>query len=175
MADLRNIYVVPYDPTWVEKYEVEATTLRKLFGDNLIEIHHVGSTSIPNMTAKPIIDMMPVVHDITAVDELNAAMIDLGYEPCGEYGIAGRRYFYKGSDQHRTHHVHAFEPNNPQVPNHLDFRDYLCIHPDDAQAYADLKIQVAKDNPYNIQGYIDGKHAFIQEIIAKAQTWRKSQ
>ena len=126
------------------------------------------------MTAKPIIDIMPVVHDIAAVDDLNPVMIDLGYKPCGEFGISGRRYFYKGSDQHRTHHVHAFEPDNPQVAQHLDFRDYLSTHPDDAQAYADLKIQVAKDNPHDIRGYIDGKHAFIQEIIAKAQAWRKS-
>lgn len=175
MADLRNIYVVPYDPTWVGNYEAEAAALGKLFGDNLIDIHHIGSTSIPNMTAKPIIDMLPIVHDITAVDELNAAMIDRGYEPRGENGIVGRRFFSKGGDNHRTHHIHAFEPDSVEVTKHLDFRDYLRTHPDDAQAYADLKIQVAEDNPHDIWGYMDGKHAFIQEIIAKAQVWRNSQ
>lgn len=172
MGDLRNIYVVPYDPHWVDKYETEARLLRDVFGDLLIEIHHVGSTSIPNMIAKPVIDIMPVVHDITQVDDLNPQMIELGYEPRGENKIVGRRYFSKGGDDHRTHHVHVYEPDNIEVAKHLDFRDYLRTHSNDAQAYADLKIQVAKNNPHDVWGYMDGKHAFIQDIIAKAQLWR---
>lgn len=175
MGDMRNIYVVPYDPAWIDKYEAEATQLRAIFGDLLIDIYHIGSTSILNMTAKPIIDIMPVVHDISKVDALNPVMIAFGYEPRGENGIAGRRYFSKGGDNHRTHHVHSYQPDNIEVAKHLDFRDYMRTHPDDAQAYADLKIQVAKDNPHDIYGYMDGKHDFIQSMIKKAQAWRKTQ
>jgi len=172
MSDMRNIYIADYDPQWIQKFEEEAELLKSIFGDLLIEIHHIGSTSIPNMPAKPIIDMMPVVYDIDKVDALNPALTELGYEPRGENGIEGRRYFSKGGELHRSHHIHAYEPTNVEVAKHLDFRDYLIAHPDVSNAYADLKRKVAQANPHDIWGYMDGKHAFIQETITKAQAWR---
>lgn len=97
-------------------------------------------------------------------------MIELGYDPRGEYEIKGRRYFRKGRDDHRIHHhIHTYEPDNLEVAKHLDFRNHMRTHSDDAQAYADLKIQVAKDNPHDIFGYMDGKHDFIQSMIKKNQ------
>lgn len=170
---MRNIYIADYDAQWIVKFEKESKKLKAIFGDLLIEIHHVGSTSIPNMPAKPVIDMMPIVHDISQVDDLNPAMIKLGYEPMGENNIAGRRYFRKGGAYRRSHHVHAYEPDNPEVAKHLDFRDYMIHHPDDAQDYAEIKHQAAKDNENDIYGYMDAKHDFIQEMIANAQAWRK--
>ncbi len=169
---MRNIYIAEYDPLWIENFNTETEQLKPIFGDLLIEIHHIGSTSIPNMPAKPVIDIMPIVTEISAVDTLNSALIALGYEPMGENGIIGRRYFRKGGHLNRSHHIHAYEPNNPEVAKHLDFRDYLKTHPESAKAYADLKRKVAQANPNDIYGYMDGKHDFIQETIVKAQVWR---
>ena len=89
---MRHIIVVPHDPAWAGAFEDEAALLRPVFGDNLVAMHHIGSTAIPGIHAKPVIDMLPVVKDIAAVDSLNPQMEALGYEPMGEYGIPGRRF-----------------------------------------------------------------------------------
>lgn len=172
MGKMRNIVIVPYNPSWPELYRQEAEKIAAIFGQELIASHHIGSTSIPAMSAKPIIDMMPVVRNIETVETFNAAMMALGYESKGENGIPGRRYFVKGSDAQRTHHVHTYKPNNPEVKRHLDFRDYLIAHPEAAQRYADLKIALAKQFRHDIDGYIAGKDAFIKEIILKAREWQ---
>ena len=175
MRQLRNIVVVPYDPVWPELFRREAAALRAIFGSELIAIHHIGSTSIPGMSAKPIIDSMPVVRDIQQVERFDSVMIQRGYEPRGENGIAGRRYFVKGGDASRTHHVHAYEPGNPEVARHLNFRDYLIAQPEEARQYAGLKLELARQFPHDIEGYIAGKDAFIKGILHRADEWRKQQ
>lgn len=172
MSHMRNIYIAEYDPLWIDKFNEEAKKLKPIFGDLRIQIHHIGSTSIPNMPAKPIIDIMPIVTDIHKVDFLNAELLTLGYEAKGENNIPGRRYFRKGGNLHRSHHLHVYELNNIEVNKHLDFRDYLIAHPKIATAYAELKRTVAAAHPHDIFGYMDGKHAFIRETITKAKAWR---
>jgi len=170
---MRHIIIVDYDPLWKQQFEQEAHALRPIFGTQLVALHHIGSTAIPNMPAKPIIDIMPVVKDISQVDSLNPQFITLGYDPMGELGLVGRRYFRKGGDEHRTHHVHVFAVGNPEVEKHILFRDYLIQHPDDATTYAAIKRQAAQDNPHNIEGYMDQKHDLIQHIMAKASAWHR--
>ena len=123
------------------------------------------------MSAKPIIDIMPVVRDISKVETFNEGMIQLGYTPMGEYGIKGRRYFVKGADA-RTHQVHSYQPDNPEVKGHLDFRDYLIAHEDEARQYAKLKASLAEQHRYDIEAYTQGKATFIKDVLAKAQAWR---
>jgi GrpB-like predicted nucleotidyltransferase (UPF0157 family) len=172
MGKIRNIVVVPYDPRWPEKYQQEAERISAIFSQEMISICHIGSTAIPGMSAKPIIDIMPVVQDIDTVEAFNPAMIQLGYDPQGENGVPGRRYFVRGGDAHRTHHVHTYQPGNPEVNRHLDFRDYLIAHPDEAQQYASLKMELARQYPHNIDAYLAGKDAFIKKTILKARQWR---
>ncbi len=172
MSQIRHIVVAPYNPMWPQMFEHEATKISAVFGSELISIHHIGSTSIPGMNAKPIIDIMPIVQHIDRIDALNPAMIELGYEPMGEYGIPGRRFFRKGGEVNRSHHVHAYEVTNPEVTRHLDFRDYLIAHPIEALQYADLKKELAKKFPRDIEGYINGKDAVVKEIIRRAAEWR---
>jgi GrpB-like predicted nucleotidyltransferase (UPF0157 family) len=169
---MRHIVVVPYDPAWPEMFEKEAAKIIALFGRELVAIHHIGSTAVPGLSAKPIIDMMPVVRDIERLVEFNPAMIRLGYEPKGEHSIPGRRYFVRGGDKNRTHHLHTFGLNHPEVARNLDFRDYLVAHPAEAGQYAALKEELARRFPHDIDGYMAGKDAFIREIIRKAQEWR---
>ncbi len=175
MGERRKIVVVPYDPHWPAMYRAEAAQLTTIFGPELISIHHIGSTSIPGLSAKPIIDMMPLVRNIEMVARFDSAMIQLGYQPMGENGIPGRRYFVKGGDLHRTHHVHIYEAGNPEVARHLDFRDYLIAHPEEAQEYASIKQQLARQFSHDIDSYMAGKDAFIKETIQKAHQWRARQ
>ncbi|TYP54205.1 GrpB family protein [Thermosediminibacter litoriperuensis] len=168
---MRRVVVTEYNPMWPVMFEAEAAEIKKIFGHELIAIHHIGSTSVPGMKAKPIIDIMPVVRDINAVDKFNDKMIELGYEPMGEFGLPGRRYFRKGGDN-RTHHVHIYQfDNTTEVERHLAFRDYLREHKDAAEEYGKLKEKLAKRFPDDIEAYMDGKDQFVKELEHKALKW----
>jgi GrpB-like predicted nucleotidyltransferase (UPF0157 family) len=172
----RKVEVVPHNPNWHSAFEAESQKIVAALGINMIAIHHIGSTAIPTIYAKPIIDMLIAVADIAKIDEQSASMQALGYEAMGEFGIAGRRFFRKDNEAGiRTHHIHTFEVGSTQVERHLAFRDYMICHPEDAQKYSQLKQYLARQYPYNIEGYMDGKDGFIQEIDRKAQAWRKQE
>lgn len=167
----RTIIVVPYDPNWPRMYANEARSLSEAFGELLVEIHHIGSTSVPDLCAKPIIDIMPVVREIQAVDAVNERMAVLGYLARGENGIAGRRFFIKPSDTERTHNVHVFQMDSPDTVRHLAFREYLIAHPGEAAEYCALKSQLALQFPEDIIGYMDGKNDWIKRTEQKAVEW----
>lgn len=169
MPDMRNIVVVPYDPVWPERFEQEAKAIKAILGDLLFELHHIGSTSVPGLAAKPVIDILPVVQDIKLVDSFNPQFEAIGYEPMGENGIPGRRFFRKGGAEHRSHHLHIFgKGNKTAIHRHLAFRDYLRAHPEIAKEYAFLKQSLAQKFPHDIDGYCDGKDAFIKHHEAIA-------
>lgn len=170
---LRKVEVVPHDPKWQTAFENESKQVACALGANVVAVHHIGSTAIPNIYAKPIIDLLVEVKDITQVDEQSAAMEALGYKVMGEYGIPGRRYFRKDNEVGtRTHHVHTFEISSLEVERHLAFRDYLIAHPKDAQKYSELKRELAGKYPQNIDRYMDGKDGFIKEMDWLAAKWR---
>ena len=164
-----RISMVPHDPRWPKLFRQESDQLRAALGDTAAAVHHIGSTAIPTIYAKPIIDLLLVVQDLTALDDKQPLMEALGYEALGEFGIPGRRYFRRDNEfGDRTHQVHAFENGSPQIQRHLAFRDYLLAHPDVAQNYSDLKRKLAAKYPSDIEAYMDGKDDFIQEIDRRA-------
>lgn len=169
-----KVQVVAYDENWVRLFQQEAEKLKQIFAEELIEIHHIGSTSVPELRAKPIIDILPVVRRIDRVDTYNSQMELIGYECMGEFGISGRRYFRKGGDN-RTHHVHVFEYKDRNVLRHLEFRDYLRSHRNDATRYSSLKSELARRFPDDIQAYMDGKDALVKEIEKLAVAWYQKQ
>ena len=162
----KKIEVVPYNPKWPEMFAEEAKQVWQALGNNCIAIHHIGSTSVPGLAAKPIIDMLPVVRDILEVDRAVGAMERLGYEAKGEYGIAFRRYFQKGKNT-RTHNVHIYEQGDPEIDRYVRFRDWLRSHDDDAKSYAQLKLKLAEQFPEDILQYCSGKDTFVARIDAK--------
>ena len=160
----QHIVVVDYDPLWPLLFRKEADAISRILGDNLVLIHHIGSTSVPFLAAKPIIDIMPVVKDLSGVDAVSGEFVKLGYEYLGEFGIKGRRYLRKGG-QERTHQIHIFQmEDDTNILRHLAFRDYLRSHRDVAMDYAELKKDLAARFPYDIDGYCDGKDAFVKKI-----------
>lgn len=170
----RRVLVVDYNPEWPSMFQAEAHKIARILGDNLITIHHIGSTSVPGLRAKPIIDMMPVVKDITLVDQCNPQMAALGYEAMGEFGLPGRRYFRKGGHE-RTHHVHCYsQSSSEEIERHLAFRDYLRTHPNVARSYGELKANLARKHPDDANAYMDGKDAFVKATERDAIAWKKS-
>lgn len=173
MIHIRKVEVVTFTEDWKKKFEQEVLLLKGVLGLELLIVHHIGSTSVNGLSAKPIIDIMPIVRDIRKIDDHNNEMIALGYNPKGENGLPGRRYFQKGGDN-RTHHIHIYEMNNPQIERHLAFRDYLRVHPDAARNYGNLKEALAAQFPYDIDAYIRGKEKLVKEIEQHALRWRKN-
>ncbi len=160
---MRKVTVTDYQTEWKQQFKKAAEEIKTIFGEECVEIHHIGSTSIEGMAAKPVIDLMPVVHKIEAVDGMTVAMEQLGYESKGENGLPGRRYFQRGGDE-RTHHVHIYAEGNPEIGRHLAFRNYLREHPRQAEEYGILKKKLANDYPYDIEKYIAGKEHLVARI-----------
>ena len=169
---VRRVKVVPHDPRWSQKYEKEARIIQSIFKKEIITTHHFGSTAIPGISAKPIIDILVEVHDIDRIDECNKDMIEQGYIPKGEFGIPNRRLFIKGSEELRISHIHVFQKGDPEITRHLKFRDFMIAHLKDAQEYSQLKERLAREYPENMDSYIDGKDAFIKKIDKKAKAWK---
>ena len=169
---VRRIEVVPHDPEWKKKYEKEASIIRSIFKKEILAIHHVGSTAIPGISAKPIIDILVEVNNIEKIDEFNKDMIEQGYIPKGQSGIPNRRLFIKGSEELRISHIHVFQEEDTEIIRLLNFRDYMIAHPKEAQEYSQLKERLAREFPENIDGYIEGKDAFIKNIDKIAKIWK---
>ncbi|MDU5144223.1 MAG: GrpB family protein [Paenibacillus dendritiformis] len=169
-----NVIVTEYNEQWDNMFLDEAQKIEEIFADELLDIHHIGSTSVPGLKAKPIIDMMPVVKDIEKMDSFYEKMEGLGYESMGEFGMPGRRYFRKGGDN-RTHQVHVFQADNKEdIQRHLAVRDYLRTHPEAVKQYGDLKEKLANQFPKDIEAYMDGKDTFVKELEKRALHWYMS-
>ncbi|MFJ5763666.1 GrpB family protein [Neobacillus sp. NPDC093182] len=167
-----NIIVKDYDENWVQLFKTEEKIIREIFKDEIVEIHHIGSTAVPGLKAKPIIDIMPIVKNIEIINTFNAKMIEIGYEPLGELGIKGRRYFRKGGEN-RTHQIHIFQFDNAfEIERHLAVRDYLKSHKKDVIEYGKLKEQLANEFPKDIEGYSSGKDDFVKNLERRAIEWR---
>jgi len=167
-----EIRVEPHRDSWKQDFEIEAVKIRSALGATLVILHHIGSTAIPGIYAKPIIDILAKVISLEALDANPGGMRSLGYEAMGEFGIPGRRYFRKDdSSGVRTHHVHAFARESPQIARHLAFRDYLISHPRTAQAYSELKRELVPKCNGDIEAYMAGKDPFIKEVEYKALDW----
>ncbi|MEO5580991.1 MAG: GrpB family protein [Gemmatimonadaceae bacterium] len=163
------IVLAQYDPAWSCEFAREAERLTAALDDLQVELHHIGSTAVPELIAKPVIDVLAVAPTVDALDTRGETFRALGYQVMGEFGIPGRRYFRKDdSAGRRTHQIHAFAEGSTEIRRHLDFRDYLRAHPAVAKAYGTLKQTLAGKSPSDMECYSDGKTAFIRDVEQRA-------
>lgn len=168
------VLVVEHDPAWAGGFAKEVAAIHARLGADRIRLHHIGSTSVPGLMAKPILDLLGEVADLEAIDAASAQFEALGYEVMGELGIPGRRYFRKmDAAGQRTHHLHVFEAGSAHAERHLAFRDYLRTHPEVAADYGALKRRLIAEGRGDWDAYIDGKDAFVQRIEAEAEAWAR--
>ena len=159
--------IVEYDPAWPALFARERDRLQAALGPLAVDIQHIGSTSVPGLAAKPIIDILIGIASYPWSPEAVDAVLALGYEHKGEYGIPRRHYFRKGVP--RTHHIHVLEIDSPQYTGHILFRDYVRTHPETAQRYERLKRDLGRTVEGDRRAYEKGKSAFIQNVIAVAR------
>lgn len=158
-----------YQANWKSMFEQEVQLLQQILNKEIITFEHFGSTAIPGMIAKPVIDMIGITADIEKIDSYEKQLRLLGYEAAGEWGIDGRRLFRKGGDD-RTHHLHFYQAGNPQIDRHLIFRDYLIAHEEEAEKYSSFKKALEKKYDSTPQ-YSAAKKTFVSEMESRALDW----
>ncbi len=148
-----------------------AARLRTL-GETLVAVHHIGSTSVPGLAAKPIIDLMALVTALDDLDRKRSLVEGLGWCWHGELGMAGRRYCtLSGEGGERIAQLHIFAADSPHVARHLAFRDYLRAHGKVAHAYEEEKRRARDLHPNDSHAYADAKDAWIRRAEADALAW----
>ena len=139
-------------------------------GGTTVEIHHIGSTSVPGLTAKPVIDVLPVVSSLDGVDARRDEFESAGYLWRGAYGIAGRRLLTRDADGTRVANVHVFAEGSLEIARHLRFRDALIADPALAAEYAALKRRLRELHPWDVESYADAKSPFVARVLARTAT-----
>ncbi len=170
--------VVPYDPEWPGLFEQERCRITSAIGHIVAGVHHVGSTSIPGMPAKPILDIAVLLYNFEDGERCISPMEKIGYLHVGLLDdIPGDRFFGKvhtsqescsDSEEIVTHHIHMYTLDSPLMQNHFAFRDYLLAHPEEIARYARLKFTLADKHPNDRASYSAAKNSFITEVLAKA-------
>lgn len=176
----RYIEVSEYQHDWPAQFKVESDLIRGVFGLAVESIHHIGSTSVPNLHAKPVIDILVVVKLDTQIENFYPGMAELGYDCRGEClnapipGTPGRYYFSKDVNGKRHSHVHVCHAGHFQIDELLALRDYLRTHPGAAQEYGTLKSNLAQQFAYDNHRYMKGKDAHIKQLISLALAWHSN-
>ena len=153
-------------------FEREREVVGEALGKLVLEIEHIGSTAIPGLPAKPIIDLLVGIRSLAeARSRAVEPLVQRGYVYIPEYEpwLPDELFFRKGVPGPWTHHVHVMEPGNPRWDDHLRFRDHLRGHPATAAAYADLKKTLARQFGEDIGAYRDGKDDFVRDVLARAR------
>lgn len=163
----RPIIVVDYDPQWPVLFEQEKEGIIAALGDNALMIEHIGSTAVPELAAKPVIDIGVGIRSLADAPVLIPCIEKLGYiyEPALEQLLPERRFFWKGTRTVHTCHLHLAEVDNPVLLRPLHFRDYLRKHPGTAEEYAVLKKELAKICAQDIDAYVTGKTGFVEKVM----------
>jgi NAD-dependent deacetylase len=166
------VEVVDYDPEWPRRFEREAERLRAALGDLLVAAEHTGSTAVPGLAAKPVVDVSAGLARLELDRERIAAMERLGYEYLGEYGLPGRLYF-RSRTAPRAFHVHAVEHGGEHWHRHRAFRDYLRAHPEEAARYGEHKRAVAA-GAGDTETYSRRKQAYVDALFERAWRWYRT-
>jgi len=171
MGAENEIIIADYDPRWPILYEQERELILSLTGQDVIAIEHIGSTAVPGLGAKPIIDIMAAVGSLRDAQRCFSTLERIGYEYVPEFEdvMPERRYFRKSAGRTRTHHLHMVEAESDFWRRHLLFRNFLRAHPATAEQYYRLKKELALKFRTNREAYTDAKTSFIEDVVKRAQ------
>lgn len=167
----RDVELVPHNPEWSRLFDIESKRMLEGLTFPIVGIYHIGSTSVPGIKAKPILDFVIEVENLADVVQAKAEFEALGYRSKGEFGISGRQFFTRDTNGERSHHLHVFETGHPDIVRHTVFRDYLRANPSAAREYERLKERLAKRFPKQSGDYTAAKSDFILSMDEIARYW----
>lgn len=163
-----KVTVTDYDPSWPTAFEKIRKPLADLLGPLAVRIEHVGSTSVPGLAAKPIIDLDVVIANASDFPAVCGKLGSIGYIHEGNLGIEGREAFrYESKPGLMKHHLYVCPADSPELHRHLTFRDYLRSHPPAAAEYGTVKLEAARKFPHSIDDYIQYKSSCIERLYSQ--------
>jgi GrpB-like predicted nucleotidyltransferase (UPF0157 family) len=165
------IRIVEHDPQWARRAREELARVAEALGPTAVRLEHVGSTSVPGLGAKPIIDMQVSVTDIARREHYVGPLEGLGYLFAPDPAFPDYHYFAKPHARPRTHHLHVCEAGSDQELRHLAVRDYLRAHAHEAAAYEALKRALVREHPQDRLAYVAGKDGYMLDLEARAVRW----
>jgi GrpB-like predicted nucleotidyltransferase (UPF0157 family) len=176
LSDRRDpaISVVPYDPEWVDEFEREAAAIRDALSDVLVRVEHVGSTAVPGLPAKPIIDIQVSVANIRERESFVLPLERLGYLFAPDPDSPDYHFFGKPRERPRRYHVHVCAVGSGEEIRHLVLRDFLRSHSEEAGRYAEFKRALARRSHHDRLAYIEGKEPFMRDLERRAVAWSKA-
>ena len=164
----KKVIVQSYDEAWKSDFEKIRDEIAGALGELALRIEHVGSTSVPGLSAKPVIDIDVVIRDNTVLNEVITALAGLGYFHEGDLGISGREAFgYEGKEHLKKHHLYVCPVDSPELKRHIAFRDYLRAHPEAVSEYGRIKEEAAALFPDDIDKYMEYKAPVIRKIYER--------
>jgi GrpB-like predicted nucleotidyltransferase (UPF0157 family) len=169
----RTYSIKKYSKNWARRFRAQEKLLKKILGDSIVEIHHVGSTSIPGMDAKPVIDVLIIAKNLKSIDEAEGKFKTLGYGLLVNYVTPNSRLLYKFRGKEKLYNIHLLPQSNPESKRLLHVKNYLIAHPDVARQYVQLKKKLYK-NTKNYALYRKGKADFCKMLSEKAKRWAKT-
>lgn len=161
-----RVHVVDPDPDWARRFQALQARLWPVVEGSALSLEHVGSTSVPQLAAKPVIDMDIVVRDRAQLEACAQRLAALGYQPRGELGIEGR-FAMRRPAHSEPHNLYLCLEGCASLRNHLAVRDYLRAHPEEARAYGEKKKELAQRHPWDIDAYTWGKTGFLLDILGR--------
>ena len=164
----KYVVVQPYDEAWKADFMAIRDELDAVLNGLVLQIEHVGSTSVEGLSAKPVIDIDVVIQDRTCLPSVVSALQKIGYTHEGDLGIPGREAFkYEGKEHLRKHHLYVCAQDAKELQRHIAFRDYLRKNPDAVAEYSRIKEEGATMYPWDIDKYIEHKTPFIEMIYKR--------
>ena len=164
----RRVIVEPYNEAWKSDFEAIKREIEAAVGGLIIDVEHVGSTSVTGMSAKPCIDIDVVIEDYSVFDEIVKGLAAVGYIHEGDLGIKDREAFRYSDKPHlRQHHLYVCPQSSEELHRHITFRDFLRENPEAARAYSTVKEEAARRYPNDMDGYIAYKSPCIAELYAR--------
>ena len=168
----QGLQIVPYDPTWPIAFQFEAARIRAALGALALRIHHNGSTAVPGLAAKPIIDIQVSVKSLQPIEVYRDPLSQLGYVHVAHADDSFCPFFHRPADWPHTHHVHVVAAGGAEEQRTLAFRDYLCEHEDAAREYEHIKrnlaARLARNDAASREAYANAKTDFIERTVALA-------
>lgn len=162
----KKVQIVPHDPFWQEEFKKEKALLENKLGNRALAIEHVGSTAVPGLSAKPVLDMLLGIENVNDYESFIHPLQELGYKFAKDSrDIRENVLFVKGEGEDRTHHLKLLNPNSKHWHELTKFRDYLITHQDIAKSYEEHKQALAKQFANDRESYTAGKNEMIQKIL----------